>query len=429
MPIIRKFPLIAVGTVALLALAACTAAPDTGGEETQQSLTVWFPGNSPAEIALVTEQLVPEFESQTGSTVDVTFVDWADISPKLNTAFAAGSAPDVFGHGPAAAAGFVSNDRVVALDDYIATLPEADRADLQSAFDAGIVDGKHYLAPLFLTSNLVVYRTDLLDQAGIDHADLTTWEAVRDAAAELTTPDRSGLLLGTAKLADQQSFAMLLSSAGGSLVSEDGKSPTFNQTEGVEALEFFVSLYQGPDAVSGPVGDDYGARPAAQQPLALGTAAMTILTPAQLQQLIAAVPDLADDLAVLQPPAFGDSEGKTFGGGGTSLFINKDSEVQDLAWEFLSFITSAGVSVEYAQETGNLPSRISASDSDYIAERPQLQSYLEAVPTLVPNPNLPEWIQVRDILSQNLQLALAGQLAPKDALDQAADEAAPLLDQ
>lgn len=399
-------------------------------EAADQELTVWFPGNAPSEIAFVNDVLVPAFEEETGATVEATFVDWADISPKLNTSFAANTAPDVFGHGPAAAADFVSNDRVLALDDYIAELSEDDQADLQGALDAGIVDGSHYLVPLFVTGNVVVYRSDLLDEAGIDPATLTTWPKLRDAAETLTTADRSGLLLGTSAIADQQTFAMLLASAGGALVSDDGTEPAFASPEGVEALDFLVSLYGGDDPIARPIGDDYGNRPPAQQPLVTGEAAMTMLNPTQLGQIIDAQPELADSLGVLAPPAFTDGgQGKTFGGAGTGLFINSDSEHQDLAWKFLEFVSSPEMSVQYAEQTGNLPSRASAADSDYIGSSPQLQAFLEASPNFVPNPNLPSWVQVRDLLSQQLQLALAGQLGSQEALDAAAAEAAPLLGQ
>lgn len=427
----KRFNPLVIGAAMLLAVTACSTAPsvDSNGDSNgdPKEISVWFPGNSPGEIELVNNVLVPAFEKETGSKVKVTFVDWADMSPKLNTSFAAGTAPDIFGHGPAAAAEFVKNDRVLALDDYIAELPQDDQDDLKSAFDAGIVNGKHYIVPLFVTANLLVYRSDILDDAGIDPADLGTWADVRDAAVQLTTPKRAGLLLGTAALQDQQSFAMLLSSNGGTLVTNDGKAPTFNDKAGVEALDFFMSLYQGDDAVGKNLGENYPSLPAAQRPLALGTAAIAIMSSSQLGSLTAGQPEIADLLGVLPPPGFAGHEGKTFGGGGTSLFINNDSTQLDLAWDFIKFVSSKEASAQYAEATGNLPSRASAADSDYISSNPRLRVFLDAVPYLVPNPNLPAWISVRDVMSKNLQLALAGKLSAQEALDQAAKEAAPLL--
>lgn len=92
----------AAAAVAFTLLAACSSGGDdnaTGAGSGAKHLTVWFPGTDPAESALVKNSLVPEFEKSTGATVDVTYVDYANLSNKLAAAFAAGTAPDVFGHG------------------------------------------------------------------------------------------------------------------------------------------------------------------------------------------------------------------------------------------------------------------------------------------------------------------------------------------
>src|SRR5688572_19020900 len=135
----------AAGAVLLL-LAGC----GLGGGGTQpsksagNSLTVWFPGTNKTEIDLVTATIVPKFEKETGAKVTVTFLDWPDLSTKLNAAFAAGSAPDIFGHGPAAVADFVKNDRLEPLTAYVAKLSRQDRDDLANALPGGQVGGTQY---------------------------------------------------------------------------------------------------------------------------------------------------------------------------------------------------------------------------------------------------------------------------------------------
>lgn len=427
---IRRTLIVAAAIGLSTALAACgTGTSGTGTKPASNELTVWFPGNSQVEIDLVKETLVPEFEKQTSSKVTVTYVDWPNLSPKLTTAFASGTTPDVWGHGTAAAAGFVANDRVAALDDRIEALSAADKDDLGALFEQGVVKNKHYLMPLSGTGTLLVYRKDLLQAAGVDPASLTTWEAVRAAAEKVKTADRSGVLLLTSPIADEQSFISLLTSASGSMLSEDGRTAEFNSAAGVEALSYMVSLYQGKNAVATGVGDDYISRPPAQQPLALGTAAITSFGPSQLLQLVKAKPDLADKLGVLPPPKLGTGQqGRAFGGMGTGLFISKDSKNQDLAWKFLQFMASPDVSNQYAEVIGSIPTRKSARTGDYVRNNPLLETFLSSQPAYVANPNVPAWVEVRDVLSRYLQQALAGKVAPKDALDKAAEEVKPLLE-
>lgn len=426
--IARRSAPFAVGLAGILAVTGCSAQSTSEETDSTETLTVWFPGSSQPEIDLVTNTLVPEFESETGIDVEVTFVDWGDLSPKLNAAFAAGTGPDVFGHGPAAAADLVANDRVLDLDDDVASWPEDDQDDLASALTGGQVDGKQYLIPLSVSGWLVAYREDLLDAAGIDPSSITTWGDLKDAAELLTERDgdritRAGLLLGTAAQQRTITFNGLISGAGGQLMNDDGSEPEFDSSEGVQALTYFADLYNGDDAVATNLGEDYVNSAAAQQPLVTGSAAMTLLTSQAVSQITIADPDLK--VGVL--PALQFTEPATFGGAGAGLFINADSEAKDAAWEFITFMSSPDISTDYAEGTGTIPIRASAVDSDYVKDSPALGVFINQMPYFVPNPNVPQWTQIRDILDSYLEQALAGQATPEDALKRASDEVSALV--
>ena len=424
----RAMAPVALTISAALALAGCSAGAEESAGDTGETLTVWFPGNSEPEIDLVTDTLVPRFEKENDVDVEVTFVDWGDLSPKLNAAFAAGTAPDVFGHGPAAAADFVANDRVLPLDDYVAQLPQADQDDLAASLLGGQVEGTQYLLPLSITGQLVVYRADLLGAAGIDPTTITTWDDARAAAEKLTVRDgdtitQAGLLLGSAAIQRSINFNALLAAHGGSLMSSDGSKAEFDSPEGEEALQFFADLYAGSDAVANGLGNDYLNSPPAQQPLVTGDAAMTVLTSQAAAAIAAANPDL--ELGVL--PALSFEQPAAFGGAGAGLFINADSEAADLSWKFIEFMTSAEISTEYAEGTGTIPIRASAADSDYVKNSPILQAFLAEVPNYVPNPNVPKWTQIRDVLDTYLEQALNGVVSPADALESAAAETTSII--
>lgn len=424
--------IIAVAAAAALVLSGCSGSSEGSDDAGGDTLKVWFPGNDQTEIDLVTDTIVPAFEKETGATVEVTFVDWGDISTKLNAAFAAGTAPDLFGHGPAATADFVANDRLAPLTNFVAELSEADQEDMAAALPGGQVDNVQYLMPLSNQGSLIMYNAEDFRSVGLDPDNPpSTWEEVEAAAEKLTVRDssgtitRSGLLLPSQAIARQQTFATLTAGAGGSALNKDNTAADWNSSEGVQALDYFTSLFSGPDAVSAALGQDYTNAPTAQQPLVLGTASMTMLSSTAMEKIKAAEPD--KDWRVLPAIGFEDGEPAALGGAGAGLMINADSENQELAWKFISYFITPEVSAEYTQGIGAIPLRASAADTDYVKNDPIMQAFLDAAPDYIANPNVAGWVQVRDVLDKNLEQALHETVSSKDALDQAADEADSIL--
>jgi multiple sugar transport system substrate-binding protein len=397
------------------------------------AISVWFPGTNKAEIDLVTKTIAPAFEKETGSKVKVTFVDWSDLSPKLNAAFAAGTAPDVFGHGPAAVADFVANDRVEPLTPYVEKLSKTDAADLGTALPGGQVKGVQYLIPLSMQGNLIAYRPDLFSAAGLDpNNPPATWEAVLAAASKLTKRDgsgkvtRAGLLLPSHPIGLQQTFASLIGSAGGKQISVDGTKAAFASPAGERALKYMVGVYNGSTAVANNLGADYLDAPAAQQPIVTGDAAMEVQTPNNVQQMLLAKPGL--ELKLIQPPKFADGgSGVMLGGAGPGLMINKDSHAKSLAWKFISYLISSKASATYTEGIGALPVRASAAETGYVKKSPVLQSFVQAAGSFKPNPNVPGWTKIRDVLAKHLEQAMHQQVDPATALKQAAAEVDAIL--
>ena len=418
-----RLTLAALTITTALTLSACS----TAGEAEQASeLDVWFPGSNPVEIELVTNTIVPAFEKETGVKVNVTYLDYSDLSTKLNAAFAGGTAPDVFGHGPAAMADYVINERVEPLTDYVADLPEEELEDMASALPGGQVDDVQYLMPLSLQAVLLVYNKDDFTAAGLDPENPpTTWEGIREAAEAMTERDasgavtHSGLLLPSQPVGRQQAYSALLTSAGGSLLSKDNSKSAFDSPEGLQALEFFIDTYRGDAPVSANLGANYIDTPSAQQPLAVGDASITALSAQAASQLQKANPDL--NLGVIQPPKFEDADaGFAVGGAGAGLMINVDSPAKDLGWKFIQYMISKETSTAYTEGLGTVPMRASAVESDYVKGSPIVQSWLEASEHLQPNPNVPGWVQVRDTIDKYLEQALNQTIEPDAALEEMA---------
>lgn len=422
----RPFALAAVlaGCLAVASLSACSPGTEEKGDS--KKLTVWFPGNSEDEMKLVKDTIVPAFEKENGVDVEVTYVDWAQLSPKLNAAFAAGTAPDVFGHGVAATADLVKNDRLVDLTPYVDKMPAADRDDLKTALAGGLVNGKQYTMPLIATVRLLAYSAADFKAAGLDpEQPPKTWEDVKAAADKLTQRSggkisRAGLIMPSDPIGAQQTFATLLWSNGGELLSEDGKKATLNSPEGTAALEFQAALYNGPNAVDNTLGGTWNTAPQAQQPLATGKASIQFIGAGDIKKFQAAAPDR--DLRLMPPVGFGSKEPQAFGGAANGLMINKDTADADLAWKFVQTMVDKETSLKYAEALGALPVRASAIDSPYVTANAEIKKAVAALPAAHGNPNVPGWIQMRDAIGKQIELALHGKAGASEVLAQASSE-------
>lgn len=76
---------------------------------------------------------------------------------------------------------------LVPLDDLSA---EYDADDILPAMAGGLShDGTLYAAPFYGESSMVMYRTDLMEAAGLEMPDAPTWEFIGDAARAMTDKD------------------------------------------------------------------------------------------------------------------------------------------------------------------------------------------------------------------------------------------------
>ncbi|MGW0803264.1 ABC transporter substrate-binding protein [Nonomuraea sp. NPDC002799] len=426
---------LAAGLIAALVLSGCgggTAAGNGGSGDDASTLRVWFPGNLAEEVSWVNEKLVPAFEAEHKVDVQVEFVDWANLATRLSTAFAGGTAPDIFGHGNAAAAGYAANNRVIALDDYLAKMPAADVKDL-TFLDQGKVGGKQIIMPLRGFGHLLAYRTDLFQEAGLDPAaPPATWQDLRSAADRLVVRDgdkitRSGVIFpADDPTSMSQAFGSFLFQAGGTFVDESGTKVTWNSEAGKRALGFLADFYNGPKAVSTGLGEATSGA-GAQHPLVTGRAAMAVIDEATLKSIHEQSPDVAAKIK-LAPP-LKDTTAASFGGAGNGLFISADSSHKDQAWEFIEYLLKPANAKAYVQAVGGIPARASLAADPELSAQPYIKPYMDAAAQFRGNPNVETWTQQREVLAKEIEAALRGKTSAGEALDHSAAEAAGLAKQ
>ena len=131
-----------------------------------------------------------------------------------------------------------------------------DPADLLPAIAGGLtVDGKLMAAPFYGESSMVMYRTDLMDKAGLKMPDAPTWTFIREAADKMT--DKAGevygvCLRGKAGWGENMAFLTATSNSFGARWFDENWKPQFDQPEWKNTLNYYLDLMNadGPPGAS-----------------------------------------------------------------------------------------------------------------------------------------------------------------------------------
>ncbi|WP_170763498.1 ABC transporter substrate-binding protein [Ruegeria lacuscaerulensis] len=131
---------------------------------------------------------------------------------------------------------------------------EYDVDDILPAMRNGLSnDGTLYAAPFYGESSMIMYRTDLMEKAGLEMPKAPTWQFIREAAAAMTDRDNdiNGICLrGKAGWGEGGAFITVTGNSFGARWFDEDWKPQFDQPEWNEALTFFVEMM----AESGPAG-------------------------------------------------------------------------------------------------------------------------------------------------------------------------------
>ena len=144
-----------------------------------------------------------------------------------------------------------ANGWLVPLDGMSA---EYDVADILPAMSGGLShDGTLYAAPFYGESSMIMYRTDLMEKAGMDMPEAPSWQFIKEAAAAMTDRDAdiNGICLrGKAGWGEGGAFITAMSNSFGARWFDEDWKPQFDQPEWADTLNFYVEMM----TESGPAG-------------------------------------------------------------------------------------------------------------------------------------------------------------------------------
>lgn len=323
--------------------AATTVSGDPGATSVpgDKSLNVAIVGNPQMEdIATLTPEL---FTTPTGIAVEYTILEEQTLREIVTRDVGAeGDQFDVVMIGMFEAPQFGANGWLVDLNNYAEADTDYNVADLIPTVRDGLsFDGGLYAAPFYAESSFLMYRQDVIDEAGLTMPAAPTWDEVAEIARTVDSDEMAGICLrGKPGWGDLgASFTTVLNTFGGTwwLANEDGSigAAQIDQPEFAEALNFYVSLVN--DA-----GEPDAANASFNECLALyldGKVAMwydATVAAGLLEATDSAVKGLNG--YALAPTKVTETSGWLWA---WALAIPQNAPDPDTAWEYVSWATSA----------------------------------------------------------------------------------------
>jgi multiple sugar transport system substrate-binding protein len=243
--------------VALLALILVAAVGCGGGAGRQgggDSLTFWTAEDNPDRVK-ATRAILDRFEQQTDIEVELVAIGEDQLQSRIATASAAGTLPDVLA---AVSLGFVHSLAADGLTDPDAAAAVIHTLGRQTFSRRGLglveANGKPVAVPSDSWTQLVVYRKDLFDKAGL--AAPTTFQTIRAAGTRLKGEGMAGIVAAT-KPDDsftQQTFEYLALANNCQLVDRAG-TITLTSKPCVDTVRFYVDLIRDASVAGGQDAD------------------------------------------------------------------------------------------------------------------------------------------------------------------------------
>lgn len=413
----------------LIALAALTLLWSTAAaQETVRMWTFLNPeGTAPREVALA--QIITDFEAENpGVTIQVEQQVWDQMTPKFLAAHSAGNAPDIIWAstdllGDVIASGSLADLNDLFIDDWSAEYTQ-DITD--SYYRLCNVDGAQYC--LFTSRNYigVLYRKDFFTAAGIDAADINTWDQFRAAAEALTVVDGNGNVTRwgfgqqfSPDFPDPQMYVPLVLEQQPDLFNEDG-TPAWATEAGVEALTEMAS-YVSAEGPTPPASVNYSAEDLYEQ-YAAGRMAMITGASVRVSTMQQQIGE--DNVGFMLWPSR-DGEGNAPSPAlGWAVGVWSGSDVKEAAGAFLNYMTGSAADELWVEVGGQIPMRQGTltAMADFFAQ-PANEYIIEAANGITNN----SWVApiafpiggYRQDLNQAAQDVVLNGIDPQQALEDA----------
>lgn len=369
-----------------------------------------------------------QFQAETGITVAVDFVGWAEIHDKTVTTLASGGGNyDIVFIPSANALEFASGGWFEPVDDVITERSEW----LETVLDLYTYEGNLIAVPWYSGGAHMVYNQNVLDAAGVDPVTILTWDDFMNACKAIKDSGAAEFCFSpSAKYPGNfyYNWGSMVRSQGEEFFDEEG-APIFQDgTAALAALEMIdTGVTEGYFDPAGIALDDY------ETLVEFGTGKTAFMINSTWSATQAnSNPDLSAQtgkVGYILIPGAGDtrSGGYIYAGG---LGLLASSENKDAAKQFLGYLTSEEAQKHHAIEGANLPTRMALfSDPEIAAAWPGFETLAEQLPYGEFPPQFLWFEEWRRSAASAVQDVMGDRKSPQEALDWLVEETNRLREQ
>ncbi|QJF52741.1 ABC transporter substrate-binding protein [Roseobacter ponti] len=414
------------------ALCAATALGLFAGGAIAETLTIATVNNGDM---IRMQGLTDDFTEKTGHTVEWVTLEENVLRQRVTTDISTnGGAFDIMTIGMYETPIWAANDWLISLDDLS---DEYNADDILPAMRGGLsLDGTLYAAPFYGESSMVMYRTDLMEAAGMEMPKAPTWEFIGEAARAMTDKENEiyGICLrGKAGWGENAAFLTAMSNSFGARIVDENWVPQYDSEAWSNTLNFYIDLMND----AGPPGASTNGFNENLSLFQQGKCGMWIDA-----TVAASFVTNPNDSTVADKVGFALAPDNGLGKRANwlwawALAIPAGTQKEAAAKEFIEWATGTGYIELVAENEGwaNVPpgARTSLYENPNYKEVPFAQMTLDSIlsadpnnPTVDPVPYIgvqfaaiPEWAGMGSEIGQEFSAALAGQQTADEALAKA----------
>lgn len=214
-------------------------AAETG--ELKGDITFWHSFTQGPRLEVIQETADQFMKDNPDVNITIETFSWGDFYTKWTTGLASGNVPDMSTALPGHVVEMMDAEALVPLDDLIDDIGR-DKFS-KTALSEGEKDGTCYSLPLYSHAQVMWYRKDLLDAAGLEVP--KTWDEFADAAKTLTKDGVYGCSFpcGSNDLMGTRFLNFYVRSGGGSLLTDDLKADLTSDLA-LDGIRYWLDIYE-----------------------------------------------------------------------------------------------------------------------------------------------------------------------------------------
>lgn len=377
---VRRSAAVIASTISIVVLAAC--AGTGGGDDSENgengestggdggpvtSITFW--SNHPGGSQAVEQEIIDAYEAETGITVNLVTAgaDYEEVANRFAAAQGGSDLPDVVVASDVTWFPMMLNGSITAMDDLWESQDVDADGYVESLREDYNYEDAYYALPYARSTPIFYYNREMWEAAGLPDRGPESWEEFAEWAPQLVEANGVPALLlpdGTNYL--DWHFQGMVWTFGGSY--SDEWEVTLTDPATIAAGEFLQENVQS--------GNFQVVSPDPNPEFAAGQGAALLQSTGSLGGLTETA---TFDLGTAFFP--GPSPRTTTGGAGVAIPSGISAERQEAAMDFIAFLTDAENTAMYSQNTGYMPVRSDAVDSDdvqaYLEENPNFRTAVE----------------------------------------------------